>query len=721
MSGALSTFADLELASDDPPFESEPAWFSYEDECMPDDENDDLLDVDDEDECMPRALRTPQLRLPGIVSLAESCTPSVFTDAGMLDGEMLLPNAVAPEHAAAVSGPAHRPSETPIAISTPRAPIHAAARAVPSDQHASCGGAENFSPCPVAEEAPGHARPATVCDLIPLVRHTLIHSGTSLRHHYVSMQKTLFRTDPFRVFLSKRVITGGFTVNWARAICFLVGFTIFYSDPAANSSFEKARERNAFKARLLRFTTLQLRNGQRSSITHHGLAKFGVLHLTCKVAQPHNVSHHAASATLAFSKPVTFDGWWLETRHAEAALDPVMYVIEYSDNGTEWRVFASSHKGDVCGYRGAQQTKAYVTEYLLSQDSIREPTTQRGVTEAFTFESSACLLPTHLIQVAQILLALAYVTTPFIAIFLRETLTPPAQILGLAGIVVGILKIIAAVILAVKGRSHEIPSLNIKNTHVTLIIESLIGIFCFPGLLAFDERFIVEGLMVRGLVETVSRYASGLSTINGIVALLLSSIVVGIREHHFFKGRNAVNEDQRTFNEAWARIQEEEGAKEAQERLYELTHNFQLMHTRPGHARSHDVSLNHAHTCASVSVTSTTVMPSSRGMNFKGDEMEEGGVHDLETGCGARLEHGWERGAVFPLTPQRGGREGMGRVWQKASVGATVSSAATLSLDQLCAQSVVLLVNESLPVCVCVSVLCLWSCLCAYHTPNPKP
>jgi hypothetical protein len=113
MSGALSTFADLELASDDPPFESEPAWFSYEDECMPDDENDDLLDVDDEDECMPRALRTPQLRLPGIVSLAESCTPSVFTDAGMLDGEMLLPNAVAPEHAAAVSGPAHRPSRPP--------------------------------------------------------------------------------------------------------------------------------------------------------------------------------------------------------------------------------------------------------------------------------------------------------------------------------------------------------------------------------------------------------------------------------------------------------------------------------------------------------------------------------------------------------------------------------------------------------------------------------
>ena len=107
----------------------------------------------------------------------------------MLDGEMLLPNAVAPGHAAAVSGPAHRPSETPIAISTQRAPIHS----LPSYHRASCGGAENFSLCPGAKEAPGHARRAIECDLIPLVRHTLIHSGTSLRHHYVSMQKTLFR------------------------------------------------------------------------------------------------------------------------------------------------------------------------------------------------------------------------------------------------------------------------------------------------------------------------------------------------------------------------------------------------------------------------------------------------------------------------------------------------------------------------------------------------
>ncbi len=93
MSRTLSTFADLDLASDDPPFESEPAWFRYEDECMPDDHDDnDLLDYDNEDEWMPSALRTPQLRHPGFVSLADSCTQSVFTDTGILDVEMLLPN-----------------------------------------------------------------------------------------------------------------------------------------------------------------------------------------------------------------------------------------------------------------------------------------------------------------------------------------------------------------------------------------------------------------------------------------------------------------------------------------------------------------------------------------------------------------------------------------------------------------------------------------------------
>ena len=78
ISRALDTFADLELASDDP-FECEPAWFSDDDECL-DDDDDDLLD-DEEDDFMPRARRTTQLRHPGFISLAESCTPSVFTDA----------------------------------------------------------------------------------------------------------------------------------------------------------------------------------------------------------------------------------------------------------------------------------------------------------------------------------------------------------------------------------------------------------------------------------------------------------------------------------------------------------------------------------------------------------------------------------------------------------------------------------------------------------------
>ena len=90
-----------------------------------------------------------------------------------------------------------------------------------------------------------------------------------------------------------------------------------------------------------------------------------------------------------------------------------MYVFEYSDNGTEWRIFASSRTRDVCGYRGAPQTRADVTESLLSHDSyagkdphgrarcVREPTTQRGVKETFSFESAACLWPTHVCEKCQ--------------------------------------------------------------------------------------------------------------------------------------------------------------------------------------------------------------------------------------------------------------------------------------------------------------------------------
>jgi hypothetical protein len=215
----------------------------------------------------------------------------------------MAPHAVEHGETAEESAPTNPPSELPIVISPSRAPMHAGCGPTP------------LMRSPGADGAQERATQATVCDLIPLVQHTLIQSGTSLRQHYVSMQKTLCRADPWRVFLSKRAFTALLTVNWARAIYFAVGAMIFYSDAAAYSSFEQAREVTAFKARLLRFTALQLRDGQRSSITHCGLGKVGVLRRGCEVALPHNVSHHAASLTLAFSNPVTFDGWWLETQY----------------------------------------------------------------------------------------------------------------------------------------------------------------------------------------------------------------------------------------------------------------------------------------------------------------------------------------------------------------------------------------------------------------------
>jgi len=220
---------------------------------------------------------------------------------------MQSPHAEKHGREAAASAPTRRPSEIPIIISPPHAPMHAALPArsgEPAQRRASS-----------AQEISSADGAQNVCDLMPLVQHTLIHSGTSLRQHYVTMQKTLFRADPWRVFLSKRVLSALFTVNWARGIYFAIGAIIFFSDPAANSSFEQAREVTAFKARLLRFTALQLRDGQRSSITHYGLGKVGVLRRGCEIALPHNVSHNAASVTLAFWNPVTFDGWWLETQY----------------------------------------------------------------------------------------------------------------------------------------------------------------------------------------------------------------------------------------------------------------------------------------------------------------------------------------------------------------------------------------------------------------------
>jgi hypothetical protein len=53
------------------------------------------------------------------------------------------------------------------------------------------------------------------------------------------------------------------------------------------------------------------------------------------------------------------------------------------------------------------------------------------------------------------------------------------------------------------------PSRYIDYTLATLITESLLGIFLFPGLAAFDERYGVESLVAWGIGQTINNYASG--------------------------------------------------------------------------------------------------------------------------------------------------------------------------------------------------------------------
>jgi hypothetical protein len=65
------------------------------------------------------------------------------------------------------------------------------------------------------------------------------------------------------------------------------------------------------------------------------------------------------------------------------------------------------------------------------------------------------------------------------------------------------------------------------------------------------------------------------------MTLLISGIIVGItREFNFFKGRNAVNEDQHKFNKAWVRIQQEEGATSSEQPRPRSSCNYSVLKLR---------------------------------------------------------------------------------------------------------------------------------------------
>ena len=261
------------------------------------------------------------------------------------------------------------------------------------------------------------------------------------------------------------------------------------------------------------------------------------------------------------------------------------------------------------------------------------------------------------------------------------------------------------------------PSSYLSYTLATCITESLLGIFFFPGLAAFDERYGVESLVAWGIGQTINNYAAGFVSVMGPVTVLISGLIVGIRERHFYKGRKAVNEDQRKFNEAWVRVQQEEGATEALEQLQQLERNFKRAHRmqmQPGHASAHVSSSSY--TMQDNAFRLSAVMPAP-SLPASSPSLPASSPRTWLHGASCRTENR-QSGWISPPTPElptpraptevqrtshdvddldleaNGGTRFQDDASSSSIFGSTASSVATLSLDQLCAQAVVVQVNE---------------------------
>lgn len=126
-----------------------------------------------------------------------------------------------------------------------------------------------------------------------------------------------------------------------------------------------------------------------------------------------------------------------------------------------------------------------------------------------------CQWPFYTITIAQRILSFALMIAPLLTILLPDTLQPPVQLIALSSVIAGVLKLCSMMGLALLSRQASLPFGSINYSPVTIIIESLMGIFLFPGIAAFDETYVVESGLLYGLIQTVVQFSSGFRSFMG--------------------------------------------------------------------------------------------------------------------------------------------------------------------------------------------------------------
>ena len=206
--------------------------------------------------------------------------------------------------------------------------------------------------------------------VVPYLRHVLTHSGLTLDNQYRHLQASLYREDPFKIFLSRWPFTAAYTLTWSRVLIIVVFIFALLMETGLRSGsltnpinvVNKFYEVAIRRGRFIRFTTFAARDRDISNMLSAGISAFGIMRQGCSLysgspgeaVHPdsenmmyvHNVSNTNTSITLHFKDVVEFHGWFLVTTQQTPALDPAVFEVETSDDGEIWRRVASSRRAD---------------------------------------------------------------------------------------------------------------------------------------------------------------------------------------------------------------------------------------------------------------------------------------------------------------------------------------------------------------------------------------
>ncbi len=281
--------------------------------------------------------------------------------------------------------------------------------------------------------------------VVPYLRHVFTHSGLTLDNQYRQLQTSLYREDPFKIFLSRWPFTAAYTLTWSRLLIIVVFIFALLMETGLRSGsltnpinvVNKFYEVAIRRGRFIRFTTFGVRDRDISNMLSAGISAFGIMRQGCSLysSSPgeavhpdsenmmnvHNVSNTNRSITLHFTDVVEFHGWFLVTAQQTPALDPAIFEVETSDDGEIWRRVASSLRADQvltcftgtkylltgtkvqiltpanqCGAAADTSRQAALQTLLFSQqirENSLELVRERGAKMEFSFRSSNCIMP----------------------------------------------------------------------------------------------------------------------------------------------------------------------------------------------------------------------------------------------------------------------------------------------------------------------------------------